>query len=393
MGELISIIVPVYNVEAYIEKCLDSIREQTYENLEVILVDDGSTDSSGKLCDEYASKDPRFYVIHQENKGVLAARNAGIEKANGSYIGFIDSDDWIEKESYKTLYHILMQEQAEIIIYQKNIFDEEMGFCYAENSILPERGYQGKELEEIWRNLFFSQDYSEEGISLNLSDKLIKRELILQNYRLIDTKLHYFEDIALGLFCMLQAKKIVISNEPFYYYRQRKNSLCHSIDIMYLEQVNIFYRTVYKRVAACSEEILSRLHTYIAERAVYGINYMMGLNLKQQIPFYFPPFAEISFTDRIALYGAGDIGKLYYRMFQMARAGQVVLWVDRRYESMNSAGMPVESVDALKDKDFDKILIAVKFKNSAEAIKRNLIERGIAENKIVWRNPIMSIEA
>lgn len=286
-----------------------------------------------------------------------------------------------------------MQEQAEIIIYQKNIFDEEMGFCYAENSILPERGYQGKELEEIWRNLFFSQDYSEEGISLNLSDKLIKRELILQNYRLIDTKLHYFEDIALGLFCMLQAKKIVISNEPFYYYRQRKNSLCHSIDIMYLEQVNIFYRTVYKRVAACSEEILSRLHTYIAERAVYGINYMMGLNLKQQIPFYFPPFAEISFTDRIALYGAGDIGKLYYRMFQMARAGQVVLWVDRRYESMNSAGMPVESVDALKDKDFDKILIAVKFKNSAEAIKRNLIERGIAENKIVWRNPIMSIEA
>ena len=393
MGELISIIVPVYNVEAYIEKCLDSIREQTYENLEVILVDDGSTDSSGKLCDEYASKDSRFYVIHQENKGVLAARNAGIEKARGSYIGFVDSDDWIEKDMYEKLYYKLATEQAEIVICQKNIYDEELKSVYAETPVLREGKYWDSKLEDIWKNMFFCEDYSNAGISLNLYDKLFERMLILNNYKKVDIRLHYFEDMVLALFCMLQAEKIVISNEPFYYYRQRKNSLCHSIDIMYLEQLNIFYRTVYKRVAVCSEEILSRLHTYIAERAVYGINYMMGLNLKQQIPFYFPPFTEISFTDRIALYGAGDIGKLYYRMFQMARAGQVVLWVDRRYESMNSAGMPVESVDALKDKDFDKVLIAVKFKNSAEAIKRDLIERGIAEDKIVWRNPIMSIEA
>lgn len=95
MEELISVIVPVYNVEAYIEECLHSLREQTYKNLQIILVDDGSTDKSGNLCDAYAAKDSRFFVIHQKNKGVLAARNAGIEKARGSFIGFVDGDDWI----------------------------------------------------------------------------------------------------------------------------------------------------------------------------------------------------------------------------------------------------------------------------------------------------------
>lgn len=392
MGELISVIVPVYNVEAYLKKCLDSLREQTYKNLEIILIDDGSTDASGSICDEYVGKDSRFCVIHQENRGVLAARNAGIERAKGSFIGFVDSDDWIARDTYEKLYHRLIAEQGEIIIYQKNLYDEELDSCYAESGILDEGEYQGKKLEKIWENIFFSQDYSQEGISLNLSDKLIKRELILQNYELVDTRLHYFEDIALGLLCMLQADKILISNEAFYYYRQRKNSLCHRVDSLYLEQINIFYRVVYQEVSAHSEEILTRLRAYIAERAIYGINYMMGLNLRQGIPFYLPPFEEISLTDRIALYGAGDIGKLYYRMFQIARKGQVVLWVDRRYEQMRSAGMPVEGVETLKCGNFDKLLIAVKFKNSAEAIKRDLIQMGIPADKIVWKNPTMLIE-
>lgn len=392
MGELISVIVPVYNVEAYLKKCLDSLQEQTYTNLEIILIDDGSTDASGRICDEYAGKDSRFCVIHQENRGVLAARNVGIEKAGGSLIGFIDSDDWIERDTYEKLYCQLIREKAEIIICLKNIYDEELDVEYEESFILKEGKYCGNGLENIWRNMFFYQDYSKEGISLNLYDKLFKKDLILQNYKAVDLRLHYFEDMALAFLAILQAKSIVIFNEAFYYYRQRKNSLCHSVDPMYLEQLNIFYRVVYQAAADHSEEILTRLRAYIAERAIYGINYMMGLNLRKGIPFYLPPFEEILLTDRIALYGAGDIGKLYYRMFQIARKGQIVLWVDRRYEHMRSEGMPVESVEALKCGNFDKLLIAVKFENSAEAIKRDLIQMGIRADKIVWKNPTMLIE-
>lgn len=97
---ILSIIVPVYNVEQYLPRCIDSILEQTFQNFELILVDDGSKDKSGEICDEFAKKDNRIIVIHQENKGVNTARNAGLDIATGSYITFVDSDDWIQPDSY-----------------------------------------------------------------------------------------------------------------------------------------------------------------------------------------------------------------------------------------------------------------------------------------------------
>ncbi len=103
----ISVIIPVYNVEPYIRKCIDSVINQTYINLEIILVDDGSTDNSGKVCDEYATKDKRVKVLHKRNGGVSSAKNAGLKEVTGKYLGFVDSDDWIEPEMYEILYNDL----------------------------------------------------------------------------------------------------------------------------------------------------------------------------------------------------------------------------------------------------------------------------------------------
>lgn len=392
MEELISVIVPVYNVEAYIEECLDSLSGQTYKNLEFILVDDGSTDTSGKHCDAYAAKDPRFLVIHQDNKGVLAAKTAGIEKAKGSFIGFVDSDDWIAEDTYEKLYDRLLTDGAEIAVCQKYICNEYSGSGYAEISVLEEGPYSGSRLEKIWENLFFQKDYLGEGVSLNLCDKLFKRELILQNYRKVDTRLHYFEDISLALFCILKARCISVCSEALYYYRQRSNSLCHSIDSAYLEQVNIFYQQMYPAVVQYSDKILPRFCAYITDRALHGLNDKMGLNLKQGIPCYLPPFGRILFSDRVVLYGAGEVGKSYYRMFQIARAGQPALWVDRQYAYLQSIGMPVNPVSSLEHELFDKILIAVKFRKNADAIRDDLIKMGIPSEKIVWECPRLLIE-
>ena len=105
MEDLISVIVPVYNVEKYLNKCIDSIINQTYKNLEIILVDDGSQDSSGKICDEYTKKDNRIKVIHKENGGVSSARNIGLNNATGEWIAFIDADDWVDEEYLQTLFN------------------------------------------------------------------------------------------------------------------------------------------------------------------------------------------------------------------------------------------------------------------------------------------------
>lgn len=115
MQPTVSVIVPVYNVEKYLARCVDSITSQTYENLDIILVDDGSTDNSGRICGEYAKKDTRIRVIHQKNKGASAARNCGITAASGNYIGFIDSDDWIDKDMYELLVNTAIEHHADIV--------------------------------------------------------------------------------------------------------------------------------------------------------------------------------------------------------------------------------------------------------------------------------------
>lgn len=111
----ISVIIPVYNVELYIERCLESIINQTYKNLEIILVNDGSTDKSGTICDEYALKDSRIRVIHQKNGGLSSARNRGLDIATGEYIGFVDSDDWISTDMYQTLLTIALKYEVDIV--------------------------------------------------------------------------------------------------------------------------------------------------------------------------------------------------------------------------------------------------------------------------------------
>jgi glycosyltransferase involved in cell wall biosynthesis len=113
--KLISVIVPVYNVEQYLRRCVDSILTQSYQNLEIILVDDGSTDSSGDICDWYKKQNGRIKVIHKENGGLSSARNAGLDIADGEYIGFVDSDDWIVENMYETLLTLLISTNSDVV--------------------------------------------------------------------------------------------------------------------------------------------------------------------------------------------------------------------------------------------------------------------------------------
>lgn len=131
MPEL-SIIVPVYKVEPYLRRCIDSILAQTFRDFELILIDDGSPDNCGAICDEYAAKDDRIIVIHQKNQGVSAARNAGLDIAKGTYLGFVDSDDWIEPEMYETMIATAKEKQVDVVICGIKHFDTKGNFIFDE---------------------------------------------------------------------------------------------------------------------------------------------------------------------------------------------------------------------------------------------------------------------
>ena len=214
----ISIIVPVYNVATYIRECLGSIQRQTHRNLEIVLVDDGSSDESGKICDEFSMNDPRIVCIHQKNGGVSSARNAGLDFATGDYIGFIDPDDYIATDFYTKLYDSLKAEHADLAvsgithIYENgNILNPLLSSLISGNPAI----YKSK--HDILNWIFLGQ------FNVTAWDKLYRREL-WGNAR-FPIGINLGEDMAIIPAICAGAKRVTRVPEAMYYYRCRKMSL------------------------------------------------------------------------------------------------------------------------------------------------------------------------
>lgn len=219
--ELISIIVPVYNVEKYLDRCLTSIVNQTYQNLEIILVDDGSTDDSGKKCDEWAEKDKRIKVIHKENGGLSDARNVGIKQATGILIGFVDSDDYIDEKMYEILAEDLKKYDADIAICNVQEVDEN-GTCLS--SFVKNKKEDMRVLEKEEALYLLVEDAIIQSFAWN---KLYKIELFEGIEYPKGKKL---EDRATTYRLFDKAKKVVDDKRKTYDYVQRNGSIMHNLN-------------------------------------------------------------------------------------------------------------------------------------------------------------------
>lgn len=212
MSKLISVIIPVYNVEQYLERCVKSVIAQTYKNLEIILVDDGAKDNSGKLCDELAKLDERIKVIHKANGGLSDARNHGMRMATGDYIGFVDSDDYIAEDMFETLYNLIEENNADISIvsFYEMYKDKLIGVRDSGNLEILSK-------QEAMRELLV--DTKIQSYAWN---KLFRKELF--------SDLEFptgknFEDIATTLLLFEKCDKVVLLEKPKYYYLRRDDSI------------------------------------------------------------------------------------------------------------------------------------------------------------------------
>lgn len=229
MSEKISIIIPVYKVEEYLPKCIDSIINQTYNNLEIILVDDGSPDKCGEICDKYALADNRIKVIHKKNAGVARARNDGIEIATGDYISFVDSDDWLAENAYEILYQGLKRQDADCSVGGcVTVIDNEGEFEYKKGSRRAIGCLSAKEAMK--------------GVLLNGSavwNRLFKREIFKEIRFPLD---RINDDEVVALHAYAECSKIAFLDEDTYFYRIRKNSITTSK--FSLKKMDFYYNSI-----------------------------------------------------------------------------------------------------------------------------------------------------
>ena len=212
----ISIIVPVYNMEKYLRQCVDSILAQTFKDFELLLVNDGSKDSSPQICDEYAAADARVRVIHKENSGQADSRNIAIKEAKAPLIGFVDSDDWIDPDMYETLYRTMVENDADISMcgHYLSYVNHERPSC------------QGGCVNVYERSQALQMILDDREIKSYLVDKLYKKEVITN----LLPKSYYYEDYATLFKWFAGASRVAICNSPKYHYRQRKGSTDHDCD-------------------------------------------------------------------------------------------------------------------------------------------------------------------
>lgn len=218
LNALVSVIIPIYNVENYLRKSVDSILFQTYSNIEIFLVDDGSPDTCGAICDEYAAKDSRIKVIHKQNGGLSDARNVAIEVATGEYIVFVDSDDYVTTDYIETLYNLIQKYNCKVAVALPQTFNE------GNEPIVVEDTY----IENCWNSkVAIEQMFYQEAFDTSAWAKIYHRSLFESGIRYPKGLL--YEDLPTTYLLYLQSDRVAFCNKRIYYYLLRSNSIEGSV--------------------------------------------------------------------------------------------------------------------------------------------------------------------
>lgn len=382
-GDLVSIIVPVYNIKRYLDRCLESIIAQDYEMIEIILVDDGSTDGSSIICDRYAARDDRIQVIHKKNEGLVKARKAGLEKATGRYIGFVDGDDFIDKDMYRRLLEDIKETDADFV-HSGCVIDEKRDILLEAEVIDLEKE---EDKETFLKKYILDQD-SEKYIFPSIWSKLFKAELIKKSYAIVPDTQSVGEDRINIVECVFQSKRVSITDIHTYHYTVRKGSLSHLESIDDLMWQSGYYRALrsvlerhnfFEKVEKVLDDLLINTILYCIEKR-YPDEFVVTRYVFEKI--------EMILDKRIVLYGAGVVGKSYYSQISRYPGCRIVGWIDNNYKNIHYDHINVVGKESLKALDFDYLIIAVKDKKTAEKIKEGLIlEDGVEASKIIWEKP------
>lgn len=381
----LSIVVPIYNTELYLKACLQSIIDQTCPDMEILLIDDGSTDGSSTICKEFAQKDTRVIYIRQENKGLIGARRTGAEHASGEFLMYVDSDDWIDLG------------MAEFLVGQ--IGDADMATTGVHYETGPgmvveyldqysEGEYKGKDKDSLLKTMLYDLESDTlQRLTPWIWNKIYRTEIVRQVYRNLQADNDFGEDGAFLYNYLIISGSVRICHQCFYHYRYRTDSMFHGGNPHMLSDINKAYLALVPGFEKhpLRENLMSQLQRWVSVTAVMAVNGGMGFASGIHIPEFMLDTDGLK-NKRIVLYGAGKAGRDYYR--QLTKMGyNVVLWVDSNSSEIENVKAPT----AIFEVGYDIILLSVSRSEYVESIKQSLRNIGIGEEKLMWKKPVRTL--
>ena len=377
---LVSIIVPIYQIDRYIGNCIESLTTQIYRNLEIILVDDGSPDRSPEICDLYARKDTRIRVLHKPNGGLVSARKAGLQMATGEYVGYVDGDDWVGPNFYADLVKTILEYDSDIVVagMSRDLFST----CSRITSKIPDGNYEGDRLKRLKQNMLIFGDFCRIGITTYVWNKLFKREKLIPYQMGVDNGISIGEDAAVTYPYLMASEKVSIIDNCDYHYRQREDSMLKQTTAYSREVVGL--RKLYSHLmAAASDYSADFEYQRQINDFVLGICIMRSGGVLKEIRSEFTPYNREFYNSDIVVYSAGTFGQQLVRRIQENQYCRVVGWIDVDYKEYRRCCLDVDPVERIDFMDFDYVLVATVDGVMAENIRTKLIWRGIPDGKIL----------
>lgn len=372
---LVSIIVPIYNVAPYLDKCIDSAIAQSYSDIEIILVDDGSTDLSGEIIDSYARRDDRIKIIHKENGGLVSARKAGISASKGKYIFYLDGDDSIELNYIKELATIAEKENADVVISMSTYARK--GLLKA---VIPTGVYKAEEQRKfLYENMISSKGFYSFGVMPFLCGKLFRRDIILPLQLQVDERIKVGEDVACIYPVILTSQCVVIARLDGYIYRERAGSLSSNNletpdeSIEHLAFRYRFMKKTYEKMSQNTEAIIRQLKEYAYFALLTKFPQLLFSDKEKR----FLPY-DIKTGDHIIIYGAGMFGKKIRDLLERNGYTNILYSIDRDAYPNKGA----EPIISILSERYDKIIIATLHKDMAYEMEDCLENLGIEKEKI-----------
>lgn len=372
----ITVIVPMYNAEAYISECIDSILHQTIRDFEILVIDDGSTDSSGHIVEKYASDNTQVRVIHQKNQGLVRSRKVGVENAQGKYIGFVDADDVIEPLMYETMLTFVQDNDLDFV--SVGIIDNGV-----ERMDLLDEGVYPKDEKANWisRIIPCTTHHMQgvQGIIPNTYTKLYKREIFLEKCMDVPDEIRFREDNCFVYTYLLSAERIGVLHRAFYHYRYNANSHSQIQDELFFSRINRCYLYLKKQFeqSIYSNVLLPQLQFFIIYTMAEGLN-RMNYDANAVVSVSYP----LEGVRRVVVYGAGAHGDRIARRIIDSGKHELLGVIDKNYKNMSERPYKVFPLEKLKSMDYEKILIAVLSRDIASSIEQDLIATGINKEDI-----------